>query len=129
MALGLGLRYIIDPGKSNRFSIGIDFRHSYTKINKIIDPDNIAPVNRFDIANYGIYLTLSTFYGGGKTIGDEAKNIYYKKDYLTSKSKFIEFIKQYPNHSNRYRAMKYISLNVIGKFHIRLWIKDWHLMI
>ena len=109
MALGLGFRYIIDPGKSNRFSIGIDFRHSYTKINKITDPDNITPVNRFDIANYGIYFTLSTFYGGGKTIGDEAKNVYYRKDYLTSKSKFIRFIKQYPNHSNRYRAMKFIA--------------------
>tara|TARA_Y100000588_G_scaffold215638_1_gene229561 strand:+ start:772 stop:2592 length:1821 start_codon:yes stop_codon:yes gene_type:complete len=109
MALGLGFRYIIDPGKSNRFSIGIDFRHSYTKINKITDPDNITPVNRFDIANYGIYLTLSTFYGGRKTIGDEAKNVYYRKDYLTSKSKFIEFLNQYPNHSNRYRAMKYIA--------------------
>ena len=109
MAFGLGFRYIIDPGKLNRFSIGIDFRHSYTKINKITDPDNITPFNRFDIANYGIYFTLSTFYGGGKTIGDEAKNVYYRKDYLTSKSKFIEFIKQYPNHSNRYRAMKYIT--------------------
>ena len=109
MAIGLGFRYIIDPGKSNRFSIGVDFRHSYTKINKISDTDNITPVNRFDIANYGIYFTLSTFYGGGKTIGDEAKNIYYRKDYLTSKSKFIEFLTQYPNHSNRYRAMKYIA--------------------
>ena len=109
MALGLGFRYIIDPGKSNRFSIGIDLRHSYTKINKITDPGNITPVSRFDIANYGIYFTLSTFYGGEKTIGDEAKNFYYKKDYLTSKSKFTEFIKQYPNHSNRYSAMKYIA--------------------
>ena len=109
MAFGIGFRYIIDPGKSNRFSIGIDFRHSYTKINNIVDPDNITPVNRFDIANYGLYLTLSTFYGGDKTIGDEAKNDYYKKDYLTSKEKFTTFIKQYPNHSNRYRAMEYIS--------------------
>ena len=109
MALGIGFRYIIDPGKSNRFSIGIDIRHSYTKINKIVDPDNITPVNRFDIANYGIYFTLSTFYGGDKTIGDEAKNDYYKKDYLTSKDKFTNFINQYPNHSNRYRAMEYIA--------------------
>jgi len=109
MALGFGLRYIIDPGKSNRFSIGIDIRHSYTKINNITDPDDITPVKRFDLANYGIYFTLSTFYGGKKTIGDEAKKIYYKKDYLTSKRKFIDFLTQYPNHSNRYRAMKYIS--------------------
>ena len=109
MALGFGLRYIIDPGKSNRFSIGIDIRHSYTKINNITDTDNITPVKRFDLANYGIYFTLSTFYGGKKTIGDEAKKIYYKKDYLTSKNKFIKFLTEYPNHSNRYRAMKYIS--------------------
>ena len=109
MSLGLGFRYIIDPGKANRFSIGIDLRHSYTKINKITDPDNVTPVNRFDLANYGIYLTLSTFYGGKKTIGDEAKKIYYGKDYLTAKSKFIEFINKYPNHSNRYKAMEYIS--------------------
>jgi len=109
MALGFGFRYIIDPGKSNRFSIGIDIRHSYTKINNITDTDNITPVKRFDLANYGIYFTLSTFYGGKKTIGDEAKKIYYKKDYLTSKNKFIKFLTEHPNHSNRYRAMKYIS--------------------
>ena len=109
MSLGLGFRYIIDSGKLNRFSIGLDLRHSYTKINKITDIDNITPVNRFDIANYGIYLTLSTFYGGEKTIGDEAKIIYYGKDYLTAKSKFIQFTNEYPSHSNRYRAMKYIN--------------------
>ena len=109
MSIGLGFRYIIDSGKANRFSIGIDLRHSYTKINKITDPDNVTQINRFDLSNYGIYLTLSTFYGGKKTIGDEAKKIYYEKDYLSAKSKFIEFINKYPNHSNRYRAMKYIS--------------------
>ena len=109
MALGLGFRYIIDSGKSNVFSIGIDLRHSYTKINKIVDPDNITPFNRFDLSNYGVYLTLATFYGGNKTIGDEAKIIYYSEDYLTAKDKFIEFINNYPNHSNRYRAMNYIS--------------------
>ena len=109
MNIGLGFRYIIDPGKSNRFSIGIDLRHSYTKINKISDDGNIAPVNRFDLANYGIYFTLATFYGGKKTIGDEAKNIYYSKDYLSAKSKFTEFINTYPTHSNKYRAMEFIE--------------------
>ncbi len=71
----LVLAYVIllTRGKLNRFSIGIDLRHSYTKINNITDPDNITPVKRFDLANYGIYFTLSTFYGGKKTIGDDAK--------------------------------------------------------
>ena len=109
MALGLGIRFIIDPGKLNRFSIGIDIRHSYTKINNINDSNNLTPITRFDLANYGIYFTLSTFYGGKNTVGDDAKRIYYNKDYLLAKSKFIEFVTNYPNHSNRYRARYYIE--------------------
>ena len=92
MVLGLGIRFIIDPGKLNRFSIGVDIRHSYTKINNINDPNNLTPVSRFDLANYGIYFTLSTFYGGENTIGADAKKIYYNKDYLSAKSKFIQFV-------------------------------------
>ena len=109
MNVGFGFRYIIDPGKSNRFSIGLDLRHSYTKIDKIDDPSDITRINRFDIANYGLYFTLSTFYGGKKTIGDEAKTIYYKQDYIGAKRKFLDFINAYPNHSNKYRAMKFIE--------------------
>ena len=109
MNIGLGFRYIIDPGKSNRFSIGVDLRHSYTKINKISDSGELTPISRFDLANYGVYFTLATFYGGKKTIGDEAKNIYYNKDYLLAKSKFTEFINSYPTHSNKFRAMEFIE--------------------
>ena len=109
MSIGFGFRYIIDPGKLNRFSIGLDLRHSYTKINKIEDPNDVTPVNRFDIANYGLHVTLSTFYGGKKTTGDEAKSIYYNKDYIGAKRRFLDFINSYPNHSNKYRAMKFIE--------------------
>ena len=109
MALGFGIRFIIDSGKLNRFSIGVDIRHSYTKINNISDQDNVFPVNRFDLSNYGIYLTLSTFYGGKVTTGDIAKRTFYRKDFITSKSQFIDFINQYPNHSNKYRALSYID--------------------
>ena len=109
MALGVGVRFIIDSGKLNRFSIGLGIRHSYTKINNISDQDNVFPVSRFDLSNYGIYLTLSTFYGGKTTTGDIAKRTYYRKDFITSKSQFIEFINQFPNHSNRYRAQSYID--------------------
>ena len=109
MNVGFGFRYIIDPGKTNRFSIGVDLRHSYTKINSIDDPSDLTPVKRFDLANYGIYLSLSTFYGGKKTIGDEAKDIYYEGDYLTAKSMFNDFINDYPTHSNKYRALEFIK--------------------
>ena len=109
MNLGVGFRYIIDPGKANRFSIGLDLRHSYTKINSIDDPSGLTPVNRFDLANYGIYFSLSTFYGGKKTVGDEAKDIYYRNDYIVAKSKFTDFINDFPTHSNKYRAIEFIK--------------------
>ena len=64
MALGVGIRFILDPGKSNQFTLGLDFRHSYTKINTINDPGDLTPIRDFDLANYGIYLTISAFYGG-----------------------------------------------------------------
>ena len=109
MAAALGIRFIIDPGKVNRFSIGVDLRHSYTKINNIIDPGDLTPINRFDLANYGIYFTLSAFYGGKNTVGDIAKGIYFRKDYISAKKKFGQFLTQYPTHANRYRAEMYVK--------------------
>ena len=109
MASALGMRFIIDPGKANRFSIGVDLRHSYTKINNINDPVDVTPINRFDLANYGIYFTLSAFYGGKNTVGDVAKGTYFRKDYISARKKFIEFLTQYPSHANRYRAEMYVK--------------------
>ena len=108
-ASALGARFIFDPGLSNQFSVGFDLRYSYTKIGTINDPQNISPIKNFDLQNFGIYLTLATFYGGGKTIGDKAKADYYRKDYTQALKKFNEFTAAYPSHTNRYRAEEYIS--------------------
>ncbi|MDC3166517.1 hypothetical protein OA955_02055, partial [Candidatus Marinimicrobia bacterium] len=108
-ASALGARFIFDPGLSNQFSVGFDLRYSYTKIGTINDPQNISPIKNFDLQNFGIYLTLATFYGGGKTIGDKAKADYYRKDYAQALKKFNEFTAAYPSHTNRYRAEEYIS--------------------
>ena len=105
----LGIRFILDSGKSNRFTVGMDFRYSYTKIHTINDPNDITPITRFDLSNYGIYLTLSAFYGGKKTNGDKAKNSYYRKDYIEALSIFNKFMSEYPSHSNRHRAEEYIA--------------------
>ena len=107
-AYAFGMRFILDPGKVNRFTVGLDFRYSYTKIHTINDPKDITPINRFDLSNYGIYLTISAFYGGKKTSGDIAKSHYYRKDYIKSLSTFNRFMSDYPSHSNRYRAEMYI---------------------
>ena len=108
-ASALGARFIFDPGLSNQFSVGLDLRYSYTKIGTINDPQNISPIKNFDLQNFGIYLTLATFYGGRKTVGDKAKADYYRKDYSQSLKKFNNFIAAYPSHTNRYRAEKYIA--------------------
>tara|TARA_B100000686_G_scaffold80943_1_gene87356 strand:- start:16776 stop:18626 length:1851 start_codon:yes stop_codon:yes gene_type:complete len=110
MALGVGIRFILDPGKSNRFTLGLDIRHSYTKINNINDPANLTPISNFDLANYGLYLTISAFYGGKRTIGDEAKRLYYHKDYIAARNEFNQFIREYPSHANRRRALKYLEI-------------------
>ena len=108
-ASALGARFIFDPGLSNQFSVGLDLRYSYTKIGKINDPQNISPIKNFDLQNFGIYLTLATFYGGRKTIGDKAKADYYRKDYSQALKNFNNFTAAYPSHTNRYRVDKYIS--------------------
>ncbi len=105
----IGIRFIIDTGLKNRFTIGVDFRHSYTKIHRITDPEDITPISRFDLSNYGIYASLSAFYGGKKTIGDKAKNYYYRKDYIEALKKFNQFMSEFPSHSNRHRAKEYIN--------------------
>jgi len=108
-AYGAGIRFILDPGKENRFTVGLDFRYSYTKIHTIWDPDDKTPINRFDLSNYGLYLTLSAFYGGNKTIGDKAKKLYYRKDYVHARNDFMQFLSDYPTHANRHRAEEYIA--------------------
>jgi len=108
VASALGVRFIFDPGLTNQFSAGLDIRYSYTKIHNINDPQNISPIKKFDLQNYGLYLTLSAFYGGRKTIGDNAKGDYYRKDYVEALKKFNKFMATYPSHTNRHRAEKYI---------------------
>ena len=75
----LGVRFILDPGKLNRFTVGMDLRRSYTKIHTINDPKDITPIKSFVLPNWGLYFTLSAFYGGKKTSGDIAKSQYIKK--------------------------------------------------
>ena len=108
-AYGAGIRFILDPGKNSRFTVGLDFRYSYTKIHTIWDPDDKTPINQFFLSNYGLYLTLSAFYGGNKTIGDKAKKLYYRKDYVHARNNFMQFLSDYPTHANRHRAKEYIA--------------------
>jgi len=109
MAVGVGLRFILDPGKENRFTVGLDFRHSYTKLTTIDDPSDITPINDLDLNNYGLYFTLSAFFGGERTSGDDGKDMYYRKDYYGAQSNFEKFINNHPTHANRHKADAYLE--------------------
>ena len=108
-ALSAGFRYVLNQGAENQFLLGVDLRYSYTKIDRISDPDDLTPISRFDLANYGLFFTLSVSKGGKKTVGDIGKEYYYHRDFISAKENLEEFIIGYPLHSNRYRAEKYIE--------------------
>ena len=106
----IGMRLILDPGKLNRFTIGFDIRRSYTKIHTIDEgAKELTPIKNFVLPNWGLYFTLSAFYGGVKTSGDLAKKQYFKREYINSLKTFKKFISEYPQHANRFRAEEYIK--------------------
>ena len=108
----IGLRYIFKPEKNYRFSVGIDLKHSYVKIKNIDDPNDITPINRFDLQDYGVYFTFGAFYGGELSTGDNAKEYYYRGDFIESKRIFEKFINENQTHSNLYRAKMYHQLSL-----------------
>ncbi|MFQ6605944.1 MAG: tol-pal system YbgF family protein [Fidelibacterota bacterium] len=110
VAYSLGWRYILDPGLDNRFSVGLEFQGGYTKINRIKDPDDVTPITRIMLPDFGLRLSLSAFYGGQRTKGDVAKSYFYRSDYVTARDYFVEFVKTYPEHANRYRAEEFIAI-------------------
>ena len=105
-----GVRYIFDSEKQYRFAVGLDLKHSYVKIKHVDDPDDITPIASFHIQDYGIYLTIAAFYGGKSTAGDNAKEYYYRGDFIEAKKIFEKFVEQNSTHSNLYRAQSYLEL-------------------
>ena len=105
-----GVRFIFDAEKQYRFAVGLDLKHSYIKIKHVDDPDDITPISGFHLRDYGIYLTLAAFFGGKLTAGDNAKEYYYRGDFIEAKKIFENFIEKNPSHSNLYRAQSYLVL-------------------
>jgi len=109
VSYSIGIRYILDPGLDNRFSVGLEFHNGYTKINRISDNNEVTPIKGFTLQDFGVRLSLSAFYGGKRTSGDLAKSYFYQGDYLSSRENFAAFIKEYPNHTNRYKAEEFLK--------------------
>ncbi len=110
VAYSLGWRYILDPGLDNRFSVGLEFQGGYTRIDRIRDPGDQTPITSIMLPDFGLRLSISAFYGGRRTKGDLAKSYFYREDYVTARDHFVDFVKTYPNHANRYRAEEFIEI-------------------
>jgi len=120
MSVSAGPRFILNIGNfmagsksdqstQNRFSVGLDLRYAYTKLNKINDPDNVTPIKKIRLQDFGVHITFSVLYGGSLTSGDQAKDYFYRGDYITANQHFKTFLDNYPDHSNRVRAEMYIA--------------------
>lgn len=105
-----GVRFILDPGQKIRYSIGLDLHHSYTRLDRIDDPDDATPIRSLRLPGSGIFLTLAAFYGGQLTSGDLAKQFYYRRDYLEAQDHFQTFLSAYPKHASRRRAEQFLRL-------------------
>ncbi len=105
----LGVRFILDPGQQIRYAFGVEMRHCYTRIDRITDEGDVTPISGFVLPGYGLFFTLSAFYGGKLSSGDLGKQYYYRRDYLSARDKFTAFLEEYPRHANRRRAQKLID--------------------
>ncbi|MFH1853322.1 MAG: hypothetical protein ABIA75_13370 [Candidatus Neomarinimicrobiota bacterium] len=105
----LGIKFILDRGQSIQYSFGVDLRHSYTRIDRIDDPNDVTPISSFRLPAFGLYVTLAAFYGGRSTSGDLGKQFYYRRDFITAREKLNAFLVEYPRHAARGRAQRLVD--------------------
>jgi tetratricopeptide (TPR) repeat protein len=107
---GVGIKFIRESDTAARYAWGFELRHYFAKVDNISDPQEVTPITGMQLPQVGIYFSFGAFYGGGKTIGDEAKKYYLDSDYVTAKRKFNQFIDQHPRHARVRRAEKLIEI-------------------
>jgi len=107
----LGARYILKSNQDFRYAMGLDLKYTNTSINKIKDSKDLTPIRKFTIENFGVFATVSVFFGGELTSADAGKMNYYRRDYITAKRQLESFITDYPKHAKRLRAEKFIKLS------------------
>jgi tetratricopeptide (TPR) repeat protein len=106
----VGIKFIRESDTAARYAWGFELRHYFAKVDNISDPQEVTPITGMQLPQVGIYFSFGAFYGGGKTIGDEAKKYYLDSDYVTAKRKFNQFIDQHPQHARIRRAEKLIEI-------------------
>ena len=109
-AYSVGLKMITESPTEARYAWGLEVRHIYHRVKTIHDDLEITPITGMRLPNLGVFFTLSAFYGGRKTAGDEAKKLFLNEDYVAARPKFREFINTYPNHGRMRRAKKLLDI-------------------
>jgi len=90
----------------NRFrrGLGMEYRYHLANFPDLRDPEEIVPINGFNLTNHGLFLTLNLTFGGEKTVGDFANESYLRGEYIKAEKQFHEFTKSYPKHNKIHRA-------------------------
>lgn len=103
-----------------RNSIGIEFRLNFDKMKEVNDKYNISPIDRIKLNSISLLLSVSFLKGGKPTVGDEGRKLYISSNYSLAKAKFLEFIKNYPEHPKVKKAEYMIELcnDKISTIHI-----------
>ena len=108
--VSVGIKYIRESETAARYAWGLELKQIYHKVNNIRDPDNITPISAMQLPSLGLFFTFGAFYGGRTTVGDEGKKLFMRKNYISAKSKLLQFINNFPNHTRIERAQKLVSL-------------------
>ncbi|MCF7805686.1 MAG: hypothetical protein K9N46_15865 [Candidatus Marinimicrobia bacterium] len=103
---GAGLRWTNIDMAGSKVNIGFSYRYHWLPFPAIRDPDNLTPIKALDISSHGLSFNFGLLFGGGKTVGDDARQSMKQKDYLKAKSQFRQFIRTYPGHSRVPRARR-----------------------
>lgn len=93
----------------SKFDFGISYRYHWLPFPKLNDPDDIAPISAINVSNHSILFTIGLILGGGKTVGDEARKLMKKGEYIDAESKFRKFMQDYPNHFRVPRAQRQLQ--------------------
>jgi len=101
----LGIKMIGSIGYKYKEGYGFEIIYSWGNNGTLKDPHKITPITRLNYNSIGINFTFNSILGGGLTSGDEAKRLYTERDYLASKATFEDFLRNYPKHPRRFKAV------------------------
>jgi len=107
--IAVGLKLLEKAGPANREGLGVEINYNFAQFDPMRDPRDISPITHLKFNSLGIMLTFNPIMGGSPTVGDEAKKLFRRGDYIAAKANFQSFIQTLPKHPRHYKAVHMID--------------------